>query len=136
MKQEWLGVSTYSAPQPMSSRHLVDRPVEQHVVICHVEMAVVVDPTGLDPHHRGDEGGKEDRFEIEAVEHRRFYHLAGGAAARVADFTPDARLVIQGSSCGARNATLLAASLTGSGGAATLRPKSSRDGDDRSLGGP
>jgi hypothetical protein len=32
-------------------------------------MAVVVDPGRLDPHHRGDERGEEQRFEIEAVEH-------------------------------------------------------------------
>ena len=49
--------------------HLVHRAVEQHVVIGHVEMAVVVDPGRLDPHHRGDERREEHRFEIEAVEH-------------------------------------------------------------------
>jgi hypothetical protein len=48
---------------------LIHRAVEQHVVIGHVEMAVVVDPAGLDPHQRGDEGGEEHRFEIAAVEH-------------------------------------------------------------------
>src|SRR5262249_58955691 len=47
----------------------VHRAVEQHVVIGHVEMAVVVDPAGFDPHRRGDEGGEEHRFEIAAVEH-------------------------------------------------------------------
>src|ERR1044072_5262082 len=48
---------------------LVHRAVEQHVVIGHVEMAVVVDPSRLDPHHPGDEGGKNRRFEVETVEH-------------------------------------------------------------------
>ena len=48
---------------------LVHRAVEQHVVIGHVEMAVVVDPAGLDPHRRGDEGGEEHGFEIATVEH-------------------------------------------------------------------
>ena len=31
---------------------LVNGAIEQDVVIGHVEMAVVVDPRGLDPHHR------------------------------------------------------------------------------------
>src|SRR5262245_16794140 len=48
---------------------LVHRAVEQHVVVGHVEMAVVVDPAGLDPHQRGDEGGEEYGFEIVPVEH-------------------------------------------------------------------
>src|SRR5262249_24811840 len=48
---------------------LVHRAVEEYVVIGHVEMAVVVDPARLDPHHRGDEGGEEHRFEIATVEH-------------------------------------------------------------------
>src|ERR1700678_1964876 len=61
---------------------LVDRAVEQHIVVGHVEMAVVVDPAGLDLHHRGDEGREEGGFWIEAVEH---------GAATVADFSPDAR---------------------------------------------
>ena len=51
----------------------VDGAVEQHIVIGHVEMAVVVDPAGLDPHRRGDEGrekgGFGHLFEILAVEH-------------------------------------------------------------------
>ena len=34
----------------------IDRAVEQHIVIGHVEMAVIVDPLRLDLHHRGDEG--------------------------------------------------------------------------------
>src|SRR5712691_2931160 len=50
---------------------LVDGAVEQDVVIGHVEMAVVVDPVVLDPHHRGDEGGEEHRFEVDTVEHIR-----------------------------------------------------------------
>src|SRR5215467_2835754 len=48
---------------------LVHRAVEQHVVIGHVEMAVVVDPAGLDPHQRGHKGGEEYGFEIAAVQH-------------------------------------------------------------------
>jgi hypothetical protein len=48
---------------------LVHRPIEQNVVVGHVEMAVIVDPRRLDPHHRGDEGGKEYRFVVEAIEH-------------------------------------------------------------------
>jgi hypothetical protein len=32
-------------------------------------MAVVVDPAGLDPHRRGDEGGEEHGFEIATIEH-------------------------------------------------------------------
>src|SRR5262249_32712320 len=35
----------------------------------HVEMAVVVDPAGLDPHQRGHERGEEYRFEIATVQH-------------------------------------------------------------------
>ena len=48
---------------------LVHRAVEQHVVIGHVEMAVVVDPAGLDRHRRGDKGREERGFEIETIEH-------------------------------------------------------------------
>jgi hypothetical protein len=48
---------------------LVDAAVEQHVVVGHVEMAVVVDPGRLHPHHGGDEGRKEQRFEVGAVQH-------------------------------------------------------------------
>src|SRR6185295_16917430 len=48
---------------------LVDGAVEQHVVVGHVEMAVVVDPGGLHLHRRGDKGGEEHRFEVAAVEH-------------------------------------------------------------------
>jgi hypothetical protein len=39
---------------------LVHGPVEEHMVIGHVHMAVVVDPSGLDPHRRRDEGGEEE----------------------------------------------------------------------------
>jgi hypothetical protein len=52
---------------------LVDRTVEQHVVVGHVEMAVVVDPRRLDPHHRGDERGEEQRFEINTIEHGAYF---------------------------------------------------------------
>src|SRR5207245_3848193 len=42
---------------------LVDRAVHHHVVIGHVEMAVIVDPLWLDLHHRGHEwGGRQLRF--------------------------------------------------------------------------
>ena len=54
---------------PMKFVDLVNRAVEQHVVIGHVEMAVVVDPLRLDPHQGRDEGRKENRFEIGAIEH-------------------------------------------------------------------
>src|SRR5579863_863823 len=48
---------------------LVDGAVEQHIIIGHVEMAVIVDPGRLDPHHRGDEGGEKGGFRVAAVEH-------------------------------------------------------------------
>src|SRR5262249_54915113 len=48
---------------------LIHRAIEQHVVIGHVEMAVVVDPAGLDPHQRGHERGEEYGFEIATVQH-------------------------------------------------------------------
>src|SRR5262249_52316479 len=48
---------------------LVDRAVEQHVVVGHVEVTVVVDPVGLDPHHRGHERRKEEWFEVYAIQH-------------------------------------------------------------------
>jgi hypothetical protein len=32
-------------------------------------MAVVVDPSRPDPHYRGDERGKENRFKVDAIEH-------------------------------------------------------------------
>ena len=47
----------------------VDAAVEQHVVIRHVQMTVVVDPARLHPHHGGDEWRKEQRFEVATVEH-------------------------------------------------------------------
>ena len=56
-------------PAAEQLEHLVHRAVEQHVVIGHVEVAVVVDPGGLDPHHRGDERGKEQWFESGPIEH-------------------------------------------------------------------
>ncbi len=34
---------------------VVDRPVEQHVVIGHIEMTVIVDPLRFDLHDRGPE---------------------------------------------------------------------------------
>ena len=53
----------------MQLEGLVDGAVEQHVVVGHVEMAVVVDPVLLDGHHRGDERRKEQRLEIDAIQH-------------------------------------------------------------------
>ena len=67
-------------PAAEQLEHLVHRAVEQHVVIGHVEMAVVVDPGGLDPHHRGDERGKEQRFESGPIEHAGY--VRGPAATR------------------------------------------------------
>ncbi len=40
---------------PEFEPHLVDAAVEQHVVVSHVEMAIVVDPLRLDLHHGGQE---------------------------------------------------------------------------------
>src|ERR687887_1945217 len=48
---------------------LVHRAVEQHIVIGHVEMAIVVDPPRLHPHQRGHEWSKEYGFEIATLEH-------------------------------------------------------------------
>src|SRR6185312_2153483 len=48
---------------------LVDGAVEQHIIVGHVEMAVIVDPGRFDPHHRGDEGGEKGGFRVAAVEH-------------------------------------------------------------------
>ena len=52
----------------------VDRAVEQHIVIGHVEKAVIVDPTRLDPNRSGDEGREKGAFRrlfgILTVEHR------------------------------------------------------------------
>ena len=48
---------------------LIDRAIEQHVVVGHVEMAVIVDPLRLDMHQRRDEGREENRIEVGAVEH-------------------------------------------------------------------
>ena len=64
-------------PDARQRERLVDRPVEQHVVIGHVEVAVVVDPGRLDPHHRGDERREEQRFKVEAVEHGSGNHFSG-----------------------------------------------------------
>ena len=48
---------------------LVHGAVEQHIIVGHVEMAVVIDPGGLDPHHRRHEGREERGFGVTAVEH-------------------------------------------------------------------
>src|SRR4030095_14348637 len=52
--------------------NFIDGPIEQHVVVSHVEMAVVIDPLRLDPHERRNKRGEEDRFEIGAVKHGSF----------------------------------------------------------------
>ena len=62
--------------------HLVDRAVEQHIVVGHVEVAVVVDPGRLDPHHRRDEGGEEHGFKIEPLEHGRTLRCRTGRRPR------------------------------------------------------
>src|SRR6516164_803045 len=49
--------------------YLVDRAIEKHVVIGHIEMAIIVDPAGLDSHQRRNKRGKEQRFKIAAFEH-------------------------------------------------------------------
>ena len=49
--------------------HLIDRAIEQYVVVGHVEMAVIVDPLRLDMHQRRDERREENRIEVGAVEH-------------------------------------------------------------------
>ena len=52
--------------KPHQREDLVARTVEQHVVVGHVEMAVVVDPVWLDTHLAGGEGGpeKSSRFTL------------------------------------------------------------------------
>ncbi len=42
---------------PEFEPHLIDAAIEQHVVISHVEVAVVVDPLRFDLHHGGEERG-------------------------------------------------------------------------------
>ena len=46
-----------SEPEAEQLIDLVDRAVEQHIVIGHVEMAVIVDPARLDPHRREETKG-------------------------------------------------------------------------------
>jgi hypothetical protein len=48
---------------------LIDSAIEQNIIVSHVEMTIIVDPGGLDPHHRRHERGKEQRFIVGAVEH-------------------------------------------------------------------
>src|SRR5882757_964994 len=47
----------------------VHRPVEQYVIIGHVEMAIVVDPARFDSHLRRDEGREEQWFKFDAIKH-------------------------------------------------------------------
>ena len=42
-------------PEPHDFEGVVGTAIEKHIVIGHVEMAVIVDPLRLDPHHRRDE---------------------------------------------------------------------------------
>ena len=75
---------------------LVHRAVEQHVVIGHVEMAVIIDPFGLDLHHRRNEGRGEDRFLIgsfRALGFRSDLWCGRRRRGTVADFAPDAKPV-------------------------------------------
>ena len=48
---------------------LVYGAVEQYMVVSHVQMPVIVDPRGLDPHDRGHEWGEENGFDVGAIEH-------------------------------------------------------------------
>jgi hypothetical protein len=50
----------------------VHRAVEQYIVIGHVKMAVIVDPFGLDPHHRRNKRRGKDGFQIGAFQHAGF----------------------------------------------------------------
>src|SRR5262249_6439482 len=63
---------------------LVDRTVEQDVVVGHVEVAVVVDPCGLDPHHRRDKGREEYWLQIDTVEHHTNSHATNDTSGRCA----------------------------------------------------
>ena len=57
----------------------VDRPVEHHIVIGHVEMAVIVDPLRLDLHHRRQErrGSERRSSPAECVVMRSIPSFAG-----------------------------------------------------------
>jgi hypothetical protein len=46
--------------QAHQAEGLIHGPVEKHMVIGHVHVAVIVDPIGLDPHRRRDERGEEN----------------------------------------------------------------------------
>src|SRR5579885_216133 len=48
----------------------IDRAIDQYVVIGHVEVAVVVDPGGIDGHHGRYERREEYGFEIDTSRHR------------------------------------------------------------------
>src|ERR1700722_9676915 len=47
-------------------------------------MAVIVDPFGLDLHHRGEEGGGENGFRVGAFEHQGLVNLQGGGLGSIA----------------------------------------------------
>src|SRR5882757_8768409 len=47
----------------------VHRPIEQYVIIGHVEMAIVVDPARFDSHLRRDEGREEQWFKFDPIKH-------------------------------------------------------------------
>jgi hypothetical protein len=60
-------------PQAAEPERFVHRPVEQHMIVSHVQVAVVVDPVRFDPHQRGDERREEQR--------RRFVRAEGALLA-------------------------------------------------------
>ena len=45
--------------EPDGREGFIARPIEQHIVIGHVEMAIIVDPLILDPVDRAYERGRE-----------------------------------------------------------------------------
>src|SRR2546423_12744719 len=79
-----------SCADPQELVGLVDGTVEQYVVVRHIEMAVVVDPSGVDPHNRRDERRKEHGFEIAAIEHG----ASSGSARRGGTFAAPRRILI------------------------------------------
>lgn len=64
-----LALLQITLPQPCKIVEFVEAAIEQHIVIGHVQVAVEINPGRLDGHHRRDEGSKENRFEICAIEH-------------------------------------------------------------------
>ena len=60
----------------------IDGPVHHHIVIGHVQVAVVVDPARFDLHYGRNKRSKEQRFEVEAIKH------SGSRLTDVANVTP------------------------------------------------